>query len=104
MMAAGRQRTSLVCVAGGVVSGELATGKWVYLISRPGDAKSFPIRRKPPASTGESIPWGCLYDPMSSSRRAQGTHVMVATLKRPPPCGAASTCFVEGGLFRVGSV
>ena len=36
------------------------------------------------ASTGEVLPWGYANDPMSFLRRVRGTHVMVATLKRPP--------------------
>ena len=91
----------------GVVSGEFATGNGLTSSTAPIILSLCPAGAKL-TSTGEVTFWGYLCDPMSlrekaiemafsieeeprakarasSRRRGRGTHVMVATLKRPPP-------------------
>ena len=87
MQAFGRNQIIFWSALQGVVSDEFATGNGLTASTAPMISNLFPAGANP-ASTGEVILWGYLCDPMSLLRRIRGTHAMVATLKRPPPCEA----------------
>ena len=69
-----------------VVSGEFATGNGLALLTAPMTLNLFPAGATP-SSTGEVNLGGYVCNFMALSRRVRGTHVMVATLKRPPSRG-----------------